>query len=497
MTGDFPAPDTGSVPGSQIVCSVAWAALGALLRYVLAGITTLILARLLTPREIGLFAITLLAGELVSHIAITGFHDAIIQRDVHLDSAYLNTAFWSALLAAGALVGLVLALTGPVAALFDQPDLGPLLAAMAFAGLLRAAGTVPRALLAQRIDFRTLALARAAGMALGGCAAVAAALLGAGAGSWIVHAAVVNGAGTLIAWRVAGWRPAPQICRAHLRGLWSFALSVSSFAILALVISHADDQLIGYRLGPRALGFYAMAYGVMAWPVRDVLGGVSVVVYPVLARHQTDRARLQATYLDSTRLMTFFAFPILIQIIVTGPTIMPWLVGDRWTPMVLTMQILAFNGLREALTMLNGALFRAVGSPQLHAVYGACSAACYIAAFVTGLDFGIEGVAFFFTLTGLILLPVSLWLVLRTLRMSARRWLAALLPGAVAVCAMAGASTALQVAARGLFGSLAAAWLAALLGGIVYLATLGWLAPETVGTVVREVRRLVRDWIGG
>jgi len=153
MMGDFPAPDAASLSGSQIARSTAWAALGALLRYVLAGITTLILARLLTPREIGLFAITLLAGELVSHIAIAGFHDAIIQRDVHLDSAYLNTAFWSALLAAGALVGLVLALTGPVAALFDQPDLGPLLAAMAFAGLLRAAGTVPRALLAQRMDF--------------------------------------------------------------------------------------------------------------------------------------------------------------------------------------------------------------------------------------------------------------------------------------------------------------------------------------------------------
>lgn len=494
--GATPA-DASPLTASRISRGAAWAALGAALRYTLAGITTLILAHLLTPREVGLVAIALVAGELVSYIAITGFHDAIIQRDRLLDDAYLNAAFWSATLAAGVLVLLVLALAGLVAALFEQPPLAPLLSAMALAGLLRAIGTVPRALLAQRLDFRTLALARAAGMALGGCAAVLAALLGAGAWSWIVHAGVVNGVGTLVAWRAAGWRPAPQVVRAHLPGLWSFAASVSSFAVLAWIISHADDQLIGYQLGPRALGFYAMAYSIMAWPVRDVLGGIAVVLYPVLARCQADRPRLQSAYLESTRLMTIFAFPVLAQIIVSGPTIVPWLLGDRWAPIALAMQILAFNGLREALVMLNGPLFRAVGAPHLHTLFGACSAACYVVAFVVGLDFGIEGVALFFTLTGLVLLPLSLWLVVHTLHVSARRWLAAVLPAPLAACVMAIVSIAFRHVAQNAVGDFAAVLLSIALGLVVYIAVIVALAPGTVRMAVREIRGLGVHWRQG
>jgi PST family polysaccharide transporter len=494
MNGGASPADASPLTASRISGGAGWAALGAALRYVIAGITTLILAHLLTPREVGLVAITLVAGELVSYIAITGFHDAIIQRDRRLDDAYLNAAFWSATLTAGLLALIVLALAGPVAALFAQPALGPLLGVMALAGLLRAVGTVPRALLAQRLDFRTLALARAAGMVLGGCAAVLAALLGAGAWSWIVHAGVVNGAGTLIAWRAAGWRPAPQIARAHLPGLWSFAASVSSFAVLAWIISHADDQLIGYRLGPRALGFYAMAYSIMAWPVRDVLGGIAVVLYPVLARCQADRPRLQRAYLESARLMALFAFPVLTQIIVSGPTMIPWLLGDRWAPIALTMQILAFNGLRESLLMLNGPLFRAVGAPQLHTLFGACSAACYVTAFVVGLEFGIAGVAFFFTLTGIVLRPLSLWLVVRILRISVRRWLAALLPAPLAACVMAGATIALRHVAQSVVGDRAAVLLSLACGLGAYIVAIRLLAPGTVRVVVREAGRLALRW---
>ena len=490
MTEVAPDPNTSLLPASRIAQSAAWAALGAILRYAIAGLTTLILARLLTPRDIGLVAITLAAGELIAHVAVAGFHDAIIQRDRLLDDAYLDLAFWSVLVAAGGFALLVIALAGPIAALFDQSLLHPLLIAVALAALLRAVGTVPRALLAQRLDFRTLALTRATGMTIGGCVGVIVALSGGGAWSWVAHAAIVNGVGTLLAWRVAGWRPGLHFPRAYLPGLWKFALSVSLFTILAYVISHADDQLIGYRLGPRALGYYALAYSVMAWPVRDVLGGISVVLYPVLARYQEDRARLQSTYLESTRLMTFFAFPILIQIIVVGPVIVPWALGEQWTPIVLTMQILAFNGLREAIVMLNGALFRAVGVPHLHALFEACSAACYITAFAVGLEFGIEGVAFFFTLTGIILSPASLWLVLRTLRASVRRWFVTMFPGTVAVCVMAIVSVVGEVLAAKAVGDVLAAWIAAFAGGGVYLAVLAALAPGSIHGVVRGVSGL-------
>jgi hypothetical protein len=103
---------------------------------------------------------------------------------------------------------------------------------------------------------------------------------------------------------------------------------------------------------------------------------------------------------------------------------------------VLTTQILAVGGLRSSTIMLNGLVFRALGKPALHTLFQLCSVGPYIVAILVGLNFGIEGVAFFYVLIGAILHPVSLWLVLSTARIPFYARFRALLPPAVAVGVM-------------------------------------------------------------
>jgi len=410
--------------------SALWAAAGSLGRYLLAGLTTLALTRLLAPADFGLVALTVAVQELIAHVAPVGLHDALIQQP-RLDRAARDSAWWSIVALTGALTVMTIIAAAPAARWFGEPRLAGLLAAAALAASVRALSMPARAVLARGMDFRTLTLTRLAGMALGGAAALALAALGAGPWSLIAHVAVINLTGTLLIWRVAGWRPG-RWNRAALVELWRFAPSVSAFTLLAYVTANADDQLIGYRLGTQALGYYALAYSVMAWPVRDVLGGVAVVFFPALARFQTDPAQLRSIFLEGLQLSCLFAFPALALIALSAPVLIPWLLGPRWAPIVLTVQVLAFGGLREATMMLNGVVYRAVGRPHLHLMLALASTPCYLVAFVAGLRFGIAGVALFYVLTGLMLHPISWALLSRTLALSLHDWLAALAPAAAA-----------------------------------------------------------------
>ncbi len=473
--------------------SALWAAAGSLARYLLAGITTLALARLLAPSEFGLVALTVAAQELIAHVAPVGLHDALIQRP-RLDRAARDSAWWSTALVSGALALATIALAGPLARVFEQPRLAGLLAAAALAALIRALSMPARAVLARRLDFRTLTLSRVLGMVAGGVAAIALAALGAGVWSLIAQAAILNLTGALLVWRAAGWRPG-RWDRAALVELWKFAPSVSAFTVLATVTANADDQLIGYRLGAQALGYYALAYSVVAWPVRDVLGGVAVVFYPVLARYQSDPARLRAIVLEGLQLSTLFAFPALTLIALGAPHLVPWLLGERWRPIVLTVQILALGGLREATMMLNGVVYRAAGRPHLHLLLALVSAPCTLVAFVVGLRHGIAGVAFFYVLAGVLLHPVSWWLLSRTIALPLRDWLAALAPAA-------GATLLGALAAAPILGPLRRALalpdgealaLAGLAAGLAYAGTLALWRPEPLVRTARALRRLVRQ----
>jgi O-antigen/teichoic acid export membrane protein len=433
MSGDLPAPPTRA----QAVHGAFWSASGAVGRYALAGITTLILTRLLEPGNFGLVAITYAVQALIVIIIPTGFLDALIQRP-QLTGTDLNAAFWSVVILSGGAFLLVLLLAPLAAGWFDQPVLAALLVGMGLASVLRALDTVPRALLNRRLDFRTLTLARLLGMVIASLSAITLAALGGGAWALIAQAAALNLIALLILWHAAGWQPGSPltVTRPALRALWVFALNVSVFSAVGYVILNADDQLIGFRLGSQALGFYALAYSFMAWPARDVLGSLSAVLYPIFARFQDDPDRFRAAYLESLQLSAAFAFPTLALIAITAPTLIPRLLGPRWTPIVLTTQILAIGGLRSSTMMLNGLVYRALGRPAIHTLFQMCSLGPYLVAIWIGLDFGIEGVALMYVLVGFLLHPVSLWLVLGTAHIPYDAGLRALLPPAAAAGVM-------------------------------------------------------------
>lgn len=427
-----------------------WAVWGGALRYAIAGVTMLALTHLLEPGDFGLIAIAAAAQALIEHIATVGVYDALIQRP-RLESSDLDSAFWSMMAVCGMLTLLVLLLAAPVAGWFHEPRLGPLIAAMAAVSLIRPLGIVPRALMARRLDFRTPMLARVTAMVFAGSAAVILAILGAGPWSLLAQVAVFNTVSTALVWCAEGWSPGRRVSRAITRRLWGFAASVSIFTVVAYAIQHADDQLIGYRLGAEPLGYYALAYAFMAWPTHDILGGVAVVLYPVFTRLQDDLPRLQTTYLHVVQIIAAAAFPFLVLLAITAPVLVPWLLGNRWTPAVLPVQILALGGLRESTGMLNGQVYRALGKPQIHMWWALSNLGCYLAAYVVGVNWGISGVAFFAVLVGYVLYPVSIWLVLGVAGIPWWRWVGVLVPVGIAVVGLGGVSLVLWCVARSLW----------------------------------------------
>lgn len=438
---DPPLPDT-PFTRADVLTGTQWAAVGAVGRYLIAGITTYILTQLLDPADFGLIAVAILAQLVIEYILPVGFHDVLIQHPA-LSPSLLDGAFWSTLLLGLTAFAIVCLLAAPVATWFDQPALASLLIVISAAALLRTVSTVPRALLSRRLDFRALTLARLGAMLIASLGAMLIAASGAGAWSLVAQVALLNGTGSIIVFRITRWRPTRIISRAALRSLWQFAPSVAAVAALSTFITRIDDQIVGYRLGVEALGYYTLAYAFLAWPVFDVLGRVSVVLYPVFARLQDDLPTLRAVYLDWLRLITLVSFPLLALGAITAPVLIPWLLGSTWKPIVIPAQLFMLGGLRSATNALNGSIYRALGKPHLHTLLELASVPCYLIAFWIGVQHGIAGVALLTALTGLLLQPLGWWLLFSITEMTLFRWIRTILPATVGTVLLA--STAIPL----------------------------------------------------
>ena len=107
------------------------------------------------------------------------------------------------------------------------------------------------------------------------------------------------------------------------------------------------------------------------------------------------------------------AFPVFLATAVLAPQIVDLFFGPKWADSIPIMQILAFFGLIQVLTYLNGTTIKALGKPGWLVVIVGITAALKVGAFLVAVQYGLIAVAVAATCVGWIVAPLYYWGVKR------------------------------------------------------------------------------------
>jgi hypothetical protein len=154
------------------------------------------------------------------------------------------------------------------------------------------------------------------------------------------------------------------------------------------------------------------------------------------------------------------------------------------------IQVLAVVGIVQSLHTLNGEVLMALGKAGTLLRYTMLWTAGSIAAVVIGLQGDIVSVAVCYAIATLLMEPLRAWVTTRALGIPLWRFVSSLSGIAQATALMAGA---LVVARLGLVEAGAPAWLRLVLlivlGGVVYIPSCLWRAPEVTQEIKSAVGR--------
>jgi PST family polysaccharide transporter len=241
----------------------------------------------------------------------------------------------------------------------------------------------------------------------------------------------------------------------------------------------SDDLLIGYFLGPVALGYYSVGYRVLRLLSRLVTTISGEVVFPTFSRLQGQPDRLRAAFYTATQLTGLVAIPIFVSVAVLAPGLVPAVFGNQWAPSVPVMQILAFIGILHSVFFFNRAVIMASGRPGWALALTAVSAVANVVAFSIAVRWGIVAVAAAFVIRAYVLSPLPILAVRRLIGLSLRRYLAQYYAAALGAVVMA----ALMVLIQRVDDEAGLAWLVvgAIAGGAAYVATIRLFAPRAFG----------------
>ncbi|MCX2932691.1 lipopolysaccharide biosynthesis protein [Mycobacterium sp. CVI_P3] len=325
---------------------------------------TVVVARMLTPTEFGIFALAVLVVNLFDYVKDLGVAAALVQnqRDWRLLAPTgLTLSVLFGLLASGALA----AAAGPAASALGHAELTGLIRVLAISLAISALSTIPAAWLRRSMNFSARLVPEFAGAVVK--AGLTIGLAAAGFGVWSLAygqlAAVVIM--TVLYWAVAHTRPAFAFDGTVSRELVRFGLPVTAVTLLAYAIYNVDYLAIGERLGATDLGLYTLAYRIPELLVLNLCVVVSEVLFSALSQLQSDRDSLTAHYMQALTVVFALTAPLGIGLAVAAGPLVETLYGGDYAASAPILSVLAIYTAVYSASFHAGDVFKALGRPGL------------------------------------------------------------------------------------------------------------------------------------
>jgi PST family polysaccharide transporter len=374
-----------------------------------------LLSRLLEPETFGLVAMASVFLAFIQIFIDQGFSTAIIQRQ-KLSPSHLDTAFWTNIIIGSFMTLTGITTSGAVANFFKQEQLTPIIACLSLSFLFNALSSVQEAIFRRNLNFKPLALRGLLAVCIGGSVGVTMAFKGFGVWS-LVGQQLANGLSqVVILWRVSDWRPGFKISRSHFQELFAFGINIVGINLLNFVNRRSDDLLIGYFLGPTALGYYAIAYTLLLNMTQLLTSVLSQVAMPTFAKLQQELEKLRNAFYTVTELTSFLAFPAFIGVAVLAPELIKVLFGEKWSSSIPVIQILSVVGIMHAIGYPQSAVIVAMGKPSWQLQMNCLNAITNFVGFALAVRWGIVAVAAAYSIRACLFLPIGFWLIYKLIK---------------------------------------------------------------------------------
>lgn len=382
-------------------------------RALLQMLSTVVLARLLTPADFGLIAMVaavLGVAELVRDFGMTG---AIIQAQSLSDEVWRSLLWVSALI--GMLLAGVVALSAPfVASLYDEPRLVGITLLMAPGVFLSGLVMPLQAMAIKRLRFGMLAALDVATMAAGVAVGIITALSGWGFWSLVAMAGANFTVRLVVLWSVV--RPswgAPRIGREAWR-LVGTGGSIFGAELLGYAEKNLDNIIIGAHLGPVALGQYSRAYALFLLPLQQVNGPLGRVALPVLSTLRGQPERYRQYIRTAALVIGYLTLPTYAIAAGVAQPLVRLLLGPGWEVAATLFSLLAIAGFAQAVGRLRTWLYISLGRSHRQFVYDLVARPVVIGGYFFGLWWGgLSGLVLTYGVLSLLLLVPGFYFAMR------------------------------------------------------------------------------------
>jgi O-antigen/teichoic acid export membrane protein len=320
-----------ATPGRSIRVSAAYTVASNALQFGILFAGSVIIARLLTPDEMGVFAIAAAAQGLVFAFQNTGVIQYVIGQD-SLPPRRIGAVLTIQALQSAAMAFVLVMLAQGVAWLLEEPRIIPAITPLALAALLAPAEMLPVGLLQREMRFDRLFVLGIGKAVASTAVAIAGAVHGLSYASlsWGALAGAVVAASIGLAFCGRRLRVRPNL--EGWREYWRFGAAMLSIVVITNLCSRVSVILLGKLTDMASVGLFSRATGIVEMVQFGVMEPLGRLVLPSLAAQRRQHGEIGSTYLRAASVITAVNWAAFGGLAVLAEPLIELIYGPAWVP---------------------------------------------------------------------------------------------------------------------------------------------------------------------
>jgi len=355
-TASSPAPEREPTDADRELTGgvrhgLLWGAINSLVLRLGSLVVGIVLARLLTPADFGVYAVALTVQSVLLTLADVGMSvDLVRAKDPRRRAPTVATVSVATSLA---LTLVMIGCSSPVASALGAPRATGVIMALSVTVLISGVGVVPYATLQRDFQQRKLFACSCADFATSTVVTILLVLAGLGPLSLALGRIAAQSVATALQFVFARVRPRFGFDWSIARGALIFGLPLAGANLLSWALLNIDNVVIARVAGTTALGLYVLAFNVSTWPMNAIgqaIRSVSLAGFSRVSQREGDGDRGLGTALSLTWTV---ALPAGLMLAALAHPLIELLYGPKWSASAVVLAALGiFGAVRVILDLL-------------------------------------------------------------------------------------------------------------------------------------------------
>ena len=376
--------------------------------FILQFLSSVIISRLLTPHEIGIFSVAMVLIGFAHTLRDFGSATYVIQEK-ELTQDKMRSAFAMTLITAWAMAAVIGLGIGYAAEFYREPGIRSVMLVLSLNFFLIPFGSIPMAYMHRQMDFKHIAQISISSSIVATSASIGLAY----AGFSYLSMALGSVSGTVCTillvqvWRSKDLPFLPGL--KEIRKVFSFGAFSSLLMILNDISIGSPDLILGRLSGMSIVAYFGRSMGLISMFERLVMKALWNVAVPHFAQQFRTEGTIKEGFLQSMTYVTALAWPFFINLGLLANPIILTMYGKQWEPSVPLLQLLCLSVIITSPFLLLGSMMTAIGQLKQNIFFLTIHAPILIVFVLLAAPYGLKAVGGAFIVVNLIDAIVYVW----------------------------------------------------------------------------------------